>query len=850
MSLPETSDNGLVPASLTQLLQQADLLSARLKLNEALALYEQALALRPHSIEALNGKGSCLKRLERPHEALAAFAAVLAVEPGNVAALVSCGLIYLECDKFVDAVAVLERALQLEPHNATVRSHLAQVLTDVGTQLKLMGHVAQARQKYEAALLLLPSYALAHHNLAIVDAEAGDSEQAMRHYELAVEHNAFYVEAWCNLGVLHKNRGHLLQAIAMYERALSINANYGLARANLAIALNDLGTHLKQTVVPAKLGLKQAVSHYRRALVYNPFYADAHYNLGVAYAERHSFGKALVHYELAVHFNPSCCKAYNNLGVIHRDHDNLDKAVQCYQAALAINPRFAQTLNNLAVVYTIKGLVDEARTSLRAALAENPHYAEAYNNLGVLDRDQGRVAESLHCYETALRLNPLDRNAGQNRLLALNFVDDMHQRQVAYVTEQHRQWAAAFEKLHQPLPPVQPPPSPAAAAAHACAAAAPSPLSPRCALPPAASVGLEPPPRLSQLESAAASAASAASVDTSHSASPSTVSDASADSGDLRPDRVLRVGYMSSDFFTHSVSYFVHAPIQFHRPDNCYVICYSHVLKPDAKTHLLRSLANEWRDVHGLSAAEIARQIRADRIDVLVELAGHTAGNLLDVVAMRPAPIQVAYCGYPNTTGLESVQYRLTDAWADPPDTKQEFVEQLVRLPRCFLCYTPSAEAGPESVAPCLGSGGVVTIGSFNNLSKINARVLRCWLTVLQRVPNSRLMLKCKPFASASVQQQFLDMFSARGIDPSRIDLLPLLPLNNQHMQSYSLVDLTLDTFPYAGTTTTCEALWMGVPVVTLRGPCHAQNVGVSLLTAIGQQALIADTGLWSVLSS
>eukprot|EP01116_Phalansterium_solitarium_P024990 TRINITY_DN934_c0_g1_i2.p1 TRINITY_DN934_c0_g1~~TRINITY_DN934_c0_g1_i2.p1 ORF type:complete len:341 (+),score=60.95 TRINITY_DN934_c0_g1_i2:142-1164(+) len=269
---------------------------------------------------------------------------------------------------------------------------------------------------------------------------------------------------------------------------------------------------------------------------------------------------------------------------------------------------------------------------------------------------------------------------------------------------------------------------------------------------------------------------------------------------------------------------------------------YSHVLKPDAKTHLLRSLANEWRDVHGLSAAEIARQIRADRIDVLVELAGHTAGNLLDVVAMRPAPIQVAYCGYPNTTGLESVQYRLTDAWADPPDTKQEFVEQLVRLPRCFLCYTPSAEAGPESVAPCLGSGGVVTIGSFNNLSKINARVLRCWLTVLQRVPNSRLMLKCKPFASASVQQQFLDMFSARGIDPSRIDLLPLLPLNNQHMQSYSLVDLTLDTFPYAGTTTTCEALWMGVPVVTLRGPCHAQNVGVSLLTAIGQQALIADT--------
>ncbi|ELR15334.1 udpn-acetylglucosamine--peptide n-acetylglucosaminyltransferase spindly, putative [Acanthamoeba castellanii str. Neff] len=214
--------------------------------------------------------------------------------------------------------------------------------------------------------------------------------------------------------------------------------------------------------------------------------------------------------------------------------------------------------------------------------------------------------------------------------------------------------------------------------------------------------------------------------------------------------------------------------------------------------------------------------IMADEIDILVDLTGHTAGNRLDVMALKPAPVQVTYIGYPNTTGLPTIDYRFADAVTDPLDSQQRYVEELVRLPHCFLCYTPSPDAGPVAPAPCT-KNGYITFGSFNNLAK-------------------RMVIKCKPFACDTIRNNFLRRLQDEGIEPARVDLLALIPLNHDHLQAYSYMDISLDTFPYAGTTTTCEALWMGVPVITLTGDNHAHNVGATILQQVGHEELIART--------
>ena len=242
----------------------------------------------------------------------------------------------------------------------------------------------------------------------------------------------------------------------------------------------------------------------------------------------------------------------------------------------------------------------------------------------------------------------------------------------------------------------------------------------------------------------------------------------------LERDRILRVGYLSADFFTHSVSYFIESPLQFSNSNRVFTVCYSNSMKNDQKTERLKLLAGQWRQIHGMKTSEVCDLIRDDGIDILVDLAGHTAGNRLDVMAMKPAPILATWIGYPNTSGLPAIDYRLTDSLADPVDTEQLYTEELVRLPGPFLCYTPPCNPPSVSTAPA-NILSRITFGSFNNLAKVNDNVLDSWAEILTQLPTSRLLLKCKPFACPSIQSKFVQKFLERNIDPSRIDLLPLL---------------------------------------------------------------------------
>ncbi len=253
------------------------------------------------------------------------------------------------------------------------------------------------------------------------------------------------------------------------------------------------------------------------------------------------------------------------------------------------------------------------------------------------------------------------------------------------------------------------------------------------------------------------------------------------------------------------------------------------------------------RNVFGLSHVRLAELIRADQIDMLVDLQGHSAGgSRLPVFAIKPAPIQITYLGYPDKTGLTAIDYRFTDAIADPPESDRPSDpapsgERLVRLPNSFLCFRPYSEA-PDIGDPPACSTHVITFGSFNHLAKVNTTTLELSAQILHRVPASRLMLKTRTTSSLAAREFINERFAKFGIGPDRLKLDPFVDLTADHLRSYNQVDIALDAFPYNGTTTTCEALWMGVPVVTLAGQTHVSRVGASLLTNAGYPQWIART--------
>ncbi|RXH76344.1 hypothetical protein DVH24_019232 [Malus domestica] len=706
-------------------------------------------------------------------------------------------------NKFADALSLYGTVLEKDPGN--VEAHIGK---GICLQMKNMGRLAF--DSFAEAIRLDPQNACAH----------------------------------THCGILYKEEGRLREAAESYQKALKADQFYKPAAECLAIVLTDLGTSLKLAG-----NTQEGLQKYYEALKTDPHYAPAYYNLGVVYSEMMQFDMALTCYEKAALERPMYAEAYCNMGVIYKNRGDLESAIACYERclavspnfeiaknnmaialtdlgtkvklegdidqgisyykkalyynwhyadamynlgvaygemlkfdmmALSIKPNFSQSLNNLGVVYTVQGKMDAAANMIDKAIVANPTYAEAYNNLGVLYRDAGNITLAIGAYEECLKIDPDSRNAGQFFSLGnvFNALGLLANRLLAmnYINEGHD------DKLF---------------VAHRDWGRRFIRLYPQY-----------------------------------------TSWDNPKD-----PERPLIIGYVSPDYFTHSVSYFIEAPLAHHEYTKYKVVVYSAVVKADAKTIRFREKVLKkggiWRDIYGIDEKKVASIIREDKVDILVELTGHTANNKLGTMACRPSPVQVTWIGYPNTTGLPAIDYRITDSLADPPDSKQTHVEDLVRLPDCFLCYTPSPEAGPVMPTPAL-SNGFVTFGSFNNLAKITPKVLQVWARILSAIPNSRLVVKCKPFSCDSVRERFLSTLEQLGLEPLRVDLLPLILLNYDHMQAYSLMDISLDTFPYAGTTTTCESLYMGVPCVTMAGSVHAHNVGVSILSKVGLGNLIA----------
>jgi predicted O-linked N-acetylglucosamine transferase (SPINDLY family) len=516
------------------------------------------------------------------------------------------------------------------------------------------------------------------------------------------------------------------------------------------------------------------------------------------------------------------------LGVVHGRLGDFAAAITCCRRAAELAPRDPQAQYNLAIALRDAGQLDAAAEAARATLALNPAHRDAVSCLGHLLIALGRAEEAVSTYQGALAHHRQDPRLLSDLGTAQQFLGQL---EAAVASYQHAiQLAPDLAPLYDNLASVLCFQGRIQEALNCSSQALRrDPRDAKAYGNYLLTLHYMPgvPPEVMLREHKRWPVTLAAAPDSKVNLAPVT-----------RSMRRLRVGYVSADFRNHSVAYFLEPLIMAHDRGAVEVYCYSNVALADATTVRFQALADQWRPIAGLTDEQAAAQIRADDIDILVDLGGHTSGSRLALFARKLAPTQVTYLGYPDTTGLATIDYRITDAWSDPPGAEAHYTETLIRLDGCFLCYRPPEDAPPVATLPAL-QRGFITFGSCNARAKINEAVIKLWSRLLQAIPTARLLLKNPALTCAVTRDRLHEQFMEQGIARERVELRGLEKRTQEHLATYAHIDIALDTFPYNGTTTTCEAMWMGVPVVTLAGDVHAARVGMSLLHAVGQESLV-----------
>lgn len=576
--------------------------------------------------------------------------------------------------------------------------------------------------------------------------------------------------------------GQLAQAERLYRQILAADPQH-------ADALHMLGT-LAHQAGQAQL----AIDLIRQAIAQRPDQAAFHNNLGEVLRLQGQVQPAEASYLRALQLEPRLAAAQYNLGLLY-GHLRPTESQRHYEQAIGIDPRHAPAYNNLANLLMAQGNADAAVAAYQSAIRVQPTYAEAYANLAIHLSEAGQSDAALAICQSGLNAGAASPALWGNLAVAL--------------LSQGR-GAEAIGAYHRAL-----------------------------SLGADAQLGSN---YLYSLNFVGADAPQA--VFDQHRqwaqqfAEPLTAQRLPHDN-DRTLDRRLRLGYVSPHFRQHAVNFFIEPLLNAHNRQAVEVFAYSSVTQPDATTARLHSVVDHWRDMARASDAELAQQVRADKIDVLVDLSGHMGQNRLLAFARRPAPVQVTYLGYQNTTGMSAIDYRLTDALADPPGLTDAFyTEKLVRLPRAFFCYDPLDDS---AVTPLPArTAGYVTFGSFNNFAKVQPETLDAWLQILALVERSRLLVLAE--RGGYVEKHLHSLAAQRGIEPTRIEVCDKRP-RHEYLSLVARADIALDPFPMNGHTTTCDAMWMGVPVVMLLGTTYASRFGGSVLSNVGlEEPCMAST--------
>ena len=743
------------------------------RFDDALAALDTLLIKRPGQADGLIQRANLLRRMGRFDEAVAVAGMAVAFHRDLAGAHQALGLSLMKAGRFADAVQAFGNAGRLD-------SDVAEVWINRGVALKEIGDLAGAESDYRRALALAPFDPITHNNLANTLLAAGRGDEAVATYRKAVEIDPHYADAKANLGLALRDTGKLAEAVPFLESAVAGHPGH-------AVLLNAYGNTLRQAE-----RFDDAIAVLESAVEAQPTYAEAHNNLGLAYAVKNKLEDAARHFKRAVELRPDMAVISNNYGALLVRMFRFEDAIAALSNAVARQPSYDEALANLGVAHYLLGHSTEAIAAYKQVLDRSPDNGFARYSLGVVYLEDERLAEAEVEIRRALALDPA--NAMAQNTLGVLLLEQHH------ITEAR----AAMRR-----------------AAEANTLSAPVFFSNY------AFASLYE-PDISNEEILAIHKEYGRRFAT-------TEPDRAKPHANPRdPARKLRLGYLSPDFRAHSVAYFFEALLEKHDRKQFEIFLYSDTSRADVVTQAMRAAADRWTETAGLPDDVFARQIASDGIDILINLGGHTSGNRLPVCAAKPAPVQIEYMGYPETSGLPAQDYRISDGRADPVGEAERWcTEKLIRLPAAFHCYRPAGKPPEPSAAPHV-TAGHVTFASFNVLPKVTDEAISAWAEILNGVPRSRFYIKCKQLRDERVQERIRGTFARHGIDPARIDMAAFVPSIRAHLERYSKIDLALDTFPYNGTTTTCESLYMGVPVLTIAGNNHRGRVGVSLLTAMG----------------
>lgn len=540
--------------------------------------------------------------------------------------------------------------------------------------------------------------------------------------------------------------------------------------------------------------LAEAESLYRQVLQRNPNEPDALHLLGVVAHQAGQNALAMPLIQRALVLRPGQPIYHNSLGEAYRAAGQLTRAIEQYRLAMARDAGYIPARLNLGTALQAAGLPGEAAAAYRAALQLAPDRADVLTNLGAVLAEAGQLDEAEAVLRRAVAVEP-DRAMAWSNLglvlqeMALHAPAEQAARRAAQLggVEAHSNLLLSLHYARGDEAQLLLDEHRAWASRHA------DPLRPGWP----------------------------------------------AHQNEKNPGRRLRVGYVSADLRAHPVGFFIEPLLAGHDRERFEVYCYANVPRPDGHTQRLASLPVNWRDIARIDEGRFAAQVVNDRIDILVDLAGHTAGHRLMGFALKPAPVQVSGIGYPDTSGLAAMDWRLSDEYCDPPGSEAFCRERIFRLDGPFLCYAAPADGPPLTPLPALQRGRI-TFGCFNNFAKVTEPMLRLWAALLRRVDGARLLLKSKALASESVRRRVMGLFADEAVAGERVELLAQTASHQEHLRLYSQLDIALDTFAYCGTTTSCEAMWMGVPVVTRAGRTHVARVGASLATWMGCERWVA----------
>jgi predicted O-linked N-acetylglucosamine transferase (SPINDLY family) len=670
------------------------------------------------------------------------------------------------------------------------------------------GKLQDAERLYRAILGAQPGHPDANHNLGILAVGAGRAPEGLPYLKVALDANRQHAQFWISYINALIEAGQEAEAVTVLQQGKGL----GLPGALTAPLEQKLDDRKRKSPRTGRAGLQKQLDALlaacsarddslavERATAFTrtfPEHALGWKLFGSLLQRTGRLEDAVSANRKAIQLDPRDCEAHCSLGNALKKCGRLADAEASYREALRLAPSHADAHYNLANTLRSLGRVAEAEAHYREVLRGKPDFADAHNNLGNMLRSLGRLAEAEASYREALRIKPGYAEAHYNLGNALKDGGRSAEAQASY--REALRIKPDFVDAHSTLL---------------------FSLNYAETLPPEAT--------LAEAKRYGAMISTKAQPRfTSWAANPD-------------PD-TLRVGFVSGDLRNHPVGYFVEGLIPQLQRQNIELYAFPTMAAADELTCRIAPHFREWVPLHGMRDPDAARAIHARGIQVLIDLSGHTAHNRLPVFACRPAPVQVSWLGYFATTGVPEIDYFIGDPQMSPLSEAQHFTETLWNLPDTWLCLAPPAQAVAITRLPATANGHV-TFGCFGNLSKMNDVVVMVWASILRRVPNSLLFLKSKPLAEAGVLADVRRRFAEQGIDHERLQLEGRSP-RSEYYAAYNRIDLVLDTFPYPGGTTSVDALWMGVPVLTLKGDRFLSHLGESIATNAGQSDWIAQS--------